>query len=88
LIERDIKVVNSLGIHARPAALLVKTLSGFESNVSFEKDSLKVNGRSVLGVMMLAAPQGSFIKVEIDGPDENDCMLAIEDVFVRGFDEE
>ncbi len=82
------KVVNSLGIHARPAALLVKTLSGFESNVSFEKDSLKVNGRSVLGVMMLAAPQGSFITVEIDGHDENECMLAIEEVFARGFDEE
>jgi len=52
------------------------------------QDLKEVHRISVLGVMMLAAPQGSFIKVEIDGPDENDCMLAIEDVFVRGFDEE
>ena len=88
MIQRDMKVINSLGIHARPAALLVRTVSDFESNVSFEKDGLKVNGRSILGVMMLAAPQGSFISVEIDGSDEEKCAEAIEDVFLRGFDEE
>jgi len=81
LIKRELPIVNPLGIHARPAALIVKTVNNFNSNVFFEKEDLKVSGRSVLGIMMLAAPKGSIVLVEVDGEDEEECLKGIEEIF-------
>ena len=83
--KKELKIVNPLGIHARPAALIVKTVNNFQSEVFLEKEELKVSGRSVLGIMMLAAPKGSVVLVETDGEDEEDCMSAIEKIFKEGF---
>lgn len=83
--KKELNIVNPLGIHARPAALIVKTVNNFQSNVFFEKEELKVSGRSVLGIMMLAAPKGSAVLVEIEGEDEEDCMEAIDEIFKEGF---
>ncbi|MBN2364187.1 HPr family phosphocarrier protein [candidate division WOR-3 bacterium] len=87
-MRKNIKVINKLGIHARPAAMLVKIANGYECEVFFEKDGLKVNGKSVLDVMMLAAPKGTELTVETSGEDEENCMKEIEEVFSKGFDED
>lgn len=70
-------IVNKLGLHARPSALLVSTTSKFKSEVFFTKEGLRVNGKSIMGVMMLAAENGSEIIVEVDGPDEVEAMKKI-----------
>ncbi len=80
-------IVNKLGLHARPSALLVTTAAQFESEVWFSKDSLRVNGKSIMGVMMLAAEKGSELKIEVDGPDEEAALKALQDVIASGFNE-
>ena len=80
-------IVNKLGLHARPSALLVTTASQFQSEVWFSKDSLRVNGKSIMGVMMLAAEKGSELKIEVDGPDEEAALKALQDVIASGFNE-
>ena len=86
-IQKKIKVRNKLGLHARPAALLVQTVSKFEADISITKGSKKVNGKSIMGVMMLAAGPESVLNVEITGPDAHGMMEAVEDLFDRNFDE-
>ena len=67
--ETSVRVPNRLGLHARPAAEFVKLSARFESNVSVEKDDLEVNGKSIMGVMMLAAEYGSLLRIKAVGPD-------------------
>jgi phosphocarrier protein len=88
LIEKEITVINKLGLHARPAAQLVKTISRFKSEVSIKRDNLTVNAKSIMGVMMLAAELGAVLKFQIEGEDERLAMDAIEKVFQDKFGED
>ena len=87
MITRTLTIVNKLGLHARPSAMLVTTATKFKSEVFFTKEGLRVNGKSIMGVMMLAAEMGSKLIVEVDGPDENEAMEAISKVVLDGFSE-
>ncbi|MBN2363345.1 HPr family phosphocarrier protein [candidate division WOR-3 bacterium] len=87
-MRKVLKIVNKLGIHARPAAVLVKIANAYDCDVFFEKDGMRVNGKSVLDLMILAAPKGTEISVETVGEGEKECMGEIEEIFARGFDEE
>jgi len=77
MAERSVKIVNKNGLHARPAAEIVKTASKFTSDIIIVRDELEVNGKSIMGVMMLAAGKGSRIVLETDGPDEGEALDAI-----------
>ncbi|MCL2145301.1 MAG: HPr family phosphocarrier protein [Endomicrobia bacterium] len=85
--ERVIKVTNKMGLHARPAAMLVQTSSKFKSNVKIFKDDYEVDAKSIMGVMTLAAAVGSELKFIADGSDENEVLDAIESLFNSGFSE-
>ncbi len=88
MIKKELKIKNKTGLHARPAALLVKTTGKFKSEIFISKDGYKVNGKSIMGVMTLAAESGSLIEVFIDGPDENEAMTALEDLIKNKFYED
>ncbi len=88
MISKDITVVNKLGLHARAAAKLVALASSYQSNVSLEREGKQVNGKSIMGVMMLAASQHSVVTVITEGSDEKDAIASIENLFKNYFDEE
>lgn len=88
MITRKTKIVNKLGLHARPSAQLVTVASRYESAVFFQRDELKVNGKSIMGVMMLAAEKGAEITIEVEGADEEAAMEALVKVIESGFGEE
>jgi len=77
VVETELVIRNQLGLHARACALFVRAAAKFESNVLVSRDDLEVNGKSIMGVMMLAAEEGSTIKVRADGPDEVLALAAI-----------
>ena len=87
-IKKELVVVNKLGIHARPAAMFVKTANLFESDVFVEKDGETVNGKSIMGLMMLAAGPGCKIRVLAEGEDAAQAIHEIEALLKRKFDEE
>ena len=87
MIEREARIVNQEGLHARPAAKIVRLASSFESNIELLKDGLAVNGKSIMGVMMLAAECGSSIMVRADGPDAEQAVEAITQLVAGGFGE-
>ena len=87
VIERECKIVNPLGMHARPAAELVKVANRFRSKVEVRKDDLAVNGKSILGVMMLAAECGSSLTITTDGDDAGEAMEALLALVADGFHE-
>jgi phosphocarrier protein len=84
----EVTITNKLGMHARPAALFVQTASKFTSEVTVSKDGSDVNGKSVMGMMMLAAECGSTLKLTISGSDEKVAMQALKELFNRKFDED
>ena len=86
--QRELVVINKLGIHARPAALFVKAANRFASNVMVEKDGEEINGKSIMGLMLLAAGCGSRLKVTVTGGDAEDMVRALEELIARKFDEE
>jgi phosphocarrier protein len=86
--EREFVIVNKLGIHARPAAMFVKTANRFSCDVFVEKDGEKVNGKSIMGLMMLAAGPGSRITVSTLGTDGDEALREIEALVKRKFDED
>ncbi|MEI6568294.1 MAG: HPr family phosphocarrier protein [Verrucomicrobiota bacterium] len=88
ILARDFTVSNKLGIHARPASLFVKTANRFRCNIFVEKDGEKVNGKSIMGLMMLAAGPGNTITVYADGHDASQALTEIEGLIERKFDEE
>ncbi len=88
MIERMVTIRNRAGMHARPAALLVKTASSFASQVFIEKDSERVNGKSIMGVITLGATFDTPLKIIADGPDEAQAVQAIEKLFESKFEEE
>jgi phosphocarrier protein len=85
---REFTIKNRLGIHARPAAKLAKAANDFESEIRVMKDGLEVNGKSIMGIMMLAAAQGNVIEIEAKGPDEDEALQALGDLIDQRFDEE
>lgn len=87
MAERSAQIVNKLGIHARPAAEIVKTASRFKSGIVIIRDDLEVNAKSIMGVMMLAAEHGSFIVVRAEGDDAEGALDAICKVVADGFGE-
>ncbi len=87
MLKKTATIINKLGLHARPSAQLVTTAGKFKSEVFFTKEGLRVNGKSIMGVMMLAAEQGAELIVEVDGPDEQEAMEAILKVIEGGFGE-
>jgi phosphotransferase system HPr (HPr) family protein len=88
LISQEVTIINKLGLHARPAALLVKTATKFDAEVFLKKGTLEVNGKSIMGVMMLAAEMGSKILVVARGADEKEALEAMVKVFETKFGEE
>jgi phosphocarrier protein HPr len=88
LIERKIQVVNKLGLHARPAAMLVQTASRFKSEIRLRKDEVEANAKSILSVMMLAAEVGSFVIVKAEGEDEEQAAETLAKLFEDKFGEE
>lgn len=87
-LQRDLIIQNKLGIHARPAAMFVKTTSRFQCNIFVEKDGEKVNGKSIMGLMMLAAGPGCRITVSCEGTDAEAALAEVESLLKRKFDEE
>ena len=87
LIEEFI-IPNKLGLHARASALLVKTASRFSSDIMIEREDIEVNGKSIMGIMMLAAAKGSVIRVKIKGEDEVDAMNILGELITDGFGED
>jgi phosphocarrier protein HPr len=81
-------IQNRLGLHARAAALLVKTANRFASEVTLEKDGLEVNGKSIMGILMLAASKGSKITLRVEGKDSAQAILALSKLFEDKFGEE
>ncbi len=87
MITRTARICNRLGLHARPSAMLVSATAKFRSEVFFTKGDLRINGKSIMGVMMLAAEMGTDLLVEVDGVDEETAMAAILRVIDSGFGE-
>jgi len=86
-VKREVQVVNPAGMHARPAAEFVKLAGDFQAQVTVAKDGLEVNGKSIMGVLMLAAEQGSHLQIAAEGEDASDAVEALEGLVRRGFDE-
>ena len=87
MVEREVQIENKLGLHARPAAEVVKTAAKFESDITICRDDLEVNGKIIMGVMMLAAEHGSRITLRADGPDEVQAVDALSELIASKFRE-
>ena len=88
MIERQLSIVNRLGLHARAAAKFVQTASRFKSEVKIRKNGEEVDGKSILGLLLLAASQGTHITVAVCGEDEEAAFEAVQGLVERRFDEE
>ena len=87
-IEKDVTIVNRLGMHARPAALFVRVASRYRCEVWVEKEGEQINGKSIMGLMMLAAGQGSKLLIRCNGPDAEKALAEIEALIAGKFNEE
>lgn len=88
MLEKVYTINNRLGLHARPASLFVKTTSRFTSSVKIFKDDREIDGKSIMGLLMLAAGPGTVLTIKADGPDETDVLKALDDLFERHFDDD
>jgi phosphocarrier protein len=88
VIEREVEIRNRLGLHARAAAKLVQTAGRFKSEVKIRKNGEEVDGKSILGLLLLAASQGTAITIAVCGEDEMIAFAAVEELIARSFDEE
>ncbi len=88
MITQKVVVKNKDGLHARPATLFVKVASKYQSEVTLSKNGREVNGKSIMGVMMLAAAKGSELILKVDGPDEEQALQSLVELFEKKFDEE
>ncbi len=86
--NRNFTIVNRLGLHARAAAQLVQTANQFSSEINLVKDDIEVNGKSIMGILLLAAPQGTEIAVVVEGDDEQQAMDVIAKLIEAGFGED
>ncbi|MCC6245903.1 MAG: HPr family phosphocarrier protein [Gemmatimonadaceae bacterium] len=87
MTERSVQIVNKHGLHARPAAEMVKAASRFKSDITISRDDLEVNGKSIMGVMMLAAEFGASITLRATGPDADDALDALAGLVASRFGE-
>ena len=87
MIVREVTVRNRAGLHTRPASMIVRTASRFKCDFLIQKDSYEINGKSIIGVMSLAAEQGATIKLLFDGVDEEAAADAVTSLFEQGFGE-
>jgi phosphocarrier protein len=87
MIEREVVIKNRSGVHTRPAAAIVKTAAKFKSDFFIIKEGMEINGKSIIGVMTLAAEQGSTLILQFTGDDELQAAEAVVNLFERGFDE-
>jgi phosphocarrier protein HPr len=88
MLSREITIVNRLGLHARAAAKFVNLASGFDSEINLSRNGHSVNGKSIMGVMMLAAAKGATLKLSAQGDDEENALQQLEALVARRFDEE
>jgi phosphocarrier protein HPr len=86
-LTKELLVQNKMGIHARPAAMIVRVTNKFKAEVYVEKDEEQVNGKSIMGLMMLAAAKGSTVKFVATGPDAEQMLADLEALFLKKFDE-
>jgi phosphocarrier protein len=86
--EKTVEIVNRAGMHARPASEFVKLAGRYAADVWVSKDGIRVNGKSIMGVLMLAAECGSSLHIETDGTDADDALAALSDLVARGFEED
>jgi phosphocarrier protein HPr len=87
-IEKELIIVNRLGLHARPAAMFVRIASRHRAEIWVSKEGEEVNGKSIMGLMMLAAGQGSKLRIRCDGPDADKAMEELEELIKAGFNED
>ena len=87
-VEKSCTVRNKMGLHARPAALIVQTANRYPCDVTLEKDGQNVNGKSIMGVLMLAAAKGTTVNVRTEGDEAQKCADAIAELFEKGFNED
>jgi phosphocarrier protein len=87
MLEQEYTIVNKLGLHARASALLVKTASRYASEIKIAREDVEVNGKSIMGIMMLAAGKGTVIKVSVTGDDEIEAMATLGELIRDGFGE-
>jgi phosphocarrier protein HPr len=88
VIEREVEIVNRLGLHARAAAKLVHTAGRFQSRITVMRDGEEVDGKSILGILLMAAGQGSRITLRCEGGDEEEALGAVTALIANRFDEE
>ena len=88
MIERLVKIKNKAGLHTRPAATIVKIAAKYQCDFFISRDGMNINGKSIIGVMTLAAEEGAELTLTFDGVDEEEASKEIVDLFERGFDEE
>jgi phosphocarrier protein len=88
MTEADVQIVNKLGLHARPSAKVSALAGRFAAEVWLTRNGRRINAKSIMGVMMLAAARGSTLKIEADGPDEAEAVAALRALIESGFDEE
>jgi phosphocarrier protein len=87
MISKEVRIVNKLGMHARAAAKFVNLASGFSASIEIEKGNRRVNGKSIMGVMMLAASKDSSVTIHADGEDESQAMEQLETLIQKRFGE-
>ena len=87
-VEKQITIINRLGLHARPAAMFVRIASRYRSEIWVEKEGEQINGKSIMGLMMLAAGQGSKLRIRAEGPDAAQAIHDIEELIQSRFNEE
>jgi phosphocarrier protein HPr len=87
MLQQEVEIINKLGLHARASAKLTQVAGGFQADVWLTRNGRRVNAKSIMGVMMLAAAKGSTVLVETDGADEEDAMQAIQTLIANRFDE-
>lgn len=88
MISEKVSIKNKLGMHARPAAMFVQTASRFEAEITVSRDGVDVNGKSVMGMMMLAAEYGSVLQITAKGKDETDAVRALKTLVENKFEED
>ena len=87
MLQREVEVINKLGLHARASAKLTQLAGQYQSSIWLTRNGKRVNAKSIMGVMMLAAAKGATVGIETDGPDEEAAMNALKDLIANRFDE-
>lgn len=87
MLVKEVMVTNQAGVHTRPASMIVRTAAKFKADFWIQKDGYEINGKSIIGVMTLAAEQGTYLTLLFDGVDEEEAAAAMEQLFADGFGE-